>query len=77
MVDGDSSRMGKILPRTTKPLLLPPRHISKFTVMSTQNSSFLYYYLLIVVLFSIQTTVNLLLPPVWEPMPLDLWYCGP
>ena len=34
---------------------------SRFTVVGTQNNVCLYYYLLIV-LFSIQTTVNLLLP---------------
>ena len=35
---------------------------SRFTVVSTGNNLFLYNYLLIIVLFSIQTTVNLLLP---------------
>ena len=34
---------------------------SKFIVVSTQNSLFLYY-LLMIVLFSIQTAINLLLP---------------
>ena len=35
---------------------------SRFTVVSIQNSLFLYYYLLIIVVFSTQTTINLLLP---------------
>ena len=38
---------------------------SRFTVVSTQNSLSLYCYLLIIVLFSIQTTGNLLFWPLF------------